>query len=94
MAPETFLARAGAEAVQVAYVHLPGVRQTGGMGKIRTGCSTHELQVILKPPPENVQELYLESLFSDWHRPGQHDISSKKTTGEAPTLSAWEWAGR
>jgi glycyl-tRNA synthetase alpha chain len=48
-----------------------------------------QLQVILKPPPENIQELYLESLGAigiDLH---QHDIKFEEDNWESPTLGAW-----
>jgi glycyl-tRNA synthetase alpha chain len=47
------------------------------------------LQVILKPPPENVQELYLESLAAIGIDLRQHDIKFEEDNWEAPTLSAW-----
>jgi glycyl-tRNA synthetase alpha chain len=47
------------------------------------------LQVILKPPPENVQELYLESLSAIGIDLRQHDIKFEEDNWEAPTLSAW-----
>jgi glycyl-tRNA synthetase alpha chain len=47
------------------------------------------LQVILKPPPENVQELYLESLGAIGIDLRQHDIKFEEDNWEAPTLSAW-----
>ena len=48
-----------------------------------------QLQVILKPPPENVQELYLESLKAIGIDLSQHDIKFEEDNWEAPTLSAW-----
>ena len=48
-----------------------------------------QLQVILKPPPENVQELYLESLTAIGVDLRQHDIKFEEDNWEAPTLSAW-----
>jgi glycyl-tRNA synthetase alpha chain len=47
------------------------------------------LQVILKPPPENVQELYLESLNAIGIDLRRHDIKFEEDNWEAPTLSAW-----
>jgi glycyl-tRNA synthetase alpha chain len=47
------------------------------------------LQVILKPPPENVQDLYLESLGAMGIDLRQHDIKFEEDNWEAPTLSAW-----
>jgi glycyl-tRNA synthetase alpha chain len=48
-----------------------------------------QLQVILKPPPENVQELYLESLAAIGIDLRDHDIKFEEDNWEAPTLSAW-----
>src|SRR5437763_2595791 len=48
-----------------------------------------QLQVILKPPAENVQELYLESLTAIGIDLRQHDIKFEEDNWEAPTLSAW-----
>jgi glycyl-tRNA synthetase alpha chain len=48
-----------------------------------------QLQVILKPPPENVQELYLDSLRAIGIDLRQHDIKFEEDNWEAPTLSAW-----
>jgi glycyl-tRNA synthetase alpha chain len=47
------------------------------------------LQVILKPPPENVQELYLESLGAIGIDLRQHDIKFEEDNWESPTLGAW-----
>jgi glycyl-tRNA synthetase alpha chain len=48
-----------------------------------------QLQVILKPPPENVQELYLESLGAIGIDLRQHDIKFEEDNWESPTLGAW-----
>jgi glycyl-tRNA synthetase alpha chain len=48
-----------------------------------------QLQVILKPPPENVQELYLESLTAMGIDLRQHDIKFEEDNWESPTLGAW-----
>src|SRR5258708_36242652 len=48
-----------------------------------------QLQVILKPPPENVQELYLESLKAIGIDLSKHDIKFEEDNWEAPTLAAW-----
>jgi glycyl-tRNA synthetase alpha chain len=45
--------------------------------------------VILKPPPENVQELYLESLGAIGIDLRQHDIKFEEDNWESPTLGAW-----
>jgi glycyl-tRNA synthetase alpha chain len=48
-----------------------------------------QLQVILKPPPDNVQELYLESLSAMGIDLRQHDIKFEEDNWESPTLGAW-----
>jgi glycyl-tRNA synthetase alpha chain len=48
-----------------------------------------QFQVILKAPPENVQELYLESLKSIGIDLARHDIKFEEDNWEAPTLAAW-----
>jgi glycyl-tRNA synthetase alpha chain len=48
-----------------------------------------QLQVILKPPPENVQQLYLESLRAIGVDLRQHDIKFEEDNWESPTLGAW-----
>jgi len=48
-----------------------------------------QYQVILKPPPESVQELYLESLEAIGIDLKKHDIRFEEDNWEAPTLAAW-----
>jgi glycyl-tRNA synthetase alpha chain len=48
-----------------------------------------QLQVILKPPPATVQELYLESLTAIGIDLRQHDIKFEEDNWESPTLGAW-----
>jgi glycyl-tRNA synthetase alpha chain len=48
-----------------------------------------QLQVILKPPPDNVQELYLEALRAIGIDLRQHDIKFEEDNWESPTLGAW-----
>lgn len=49
----------------------------------------HQLQVILKPSPEDVQDLYLDSLKVIGIDPIKHDIRFVEDNWEAPTLGAW-----
>src|SRR6476646_3116745 len=63
MAPETFLRVLGPNPYKVAYVQPSRRPADGRYGENPNRLFKHtQLQVILKPPPENVQELYLESL--------------------------------
>jgi len=90
MAPETFLRVLGPKPYKVAYVQPSRRPADGRYGENPNRLFKHmQLQVILKPPPENVQELYLESLGAigiDLHH---HDIKFEEDNWEAPTLSAW-----
>ncbi len=88
--PHTFLRVIGPEPWNVAYVE-PSRRPTDG----RYGENPNRLQryfqyqVILKPSPENVQELYLESLAALGLNDKEHDIRFVEDDWESPTLGAW-----
>ncbi len=90
MCPETFLRVLGPEPWRVAYVQ-PSRRPADG----RYGENPHRLlkhtqmQVILKPPPADVQDLYLKSLTSIGIDLRHHDIRFEEDNWEAPTLGAW-----
>src|SRR5690349_22752058 len=63
MAPETFLRVLGPSPYKVAYVQPSRRPADGRYGENPNRLYKHtQLQVILEPPPENVQDLYLESL--------------------------------
>jgi glycyl-tRNA synthetase alpha chain len=90
MHPETFLRVLGPEPYRVAYVQ-PSRRPADaryGENPFRLGRHL-QLQVILKPSPENVQELYLRSLEALGIEPRVHDIRFEEDNWEAPTLGAW-----
>jgi glycyl-tRNA synthetase alpha chain len=90
MAPETFLRVLGPKPYKVAYVQPSRRPADGRYGENPNRLFKHtQLQVILKPPPENVQELYLESLSAIGIDLRQHDIKFEEDNWEAPTLSAW-----
>ena len=90
MAPETFLRVLGPKPYRVAYVQPSRRPADGRYGENPNRLFKHmQLQVILKPPPENVQELYLESLGAIGIDLRQHDIKFEEDNWEAPTLSAW-----
>ncbi len=90
MAPETFLRVLGRKPYKVAYVQPSRRPADGRYGENPNRLFKHmQLQVILKPPPENVQELYLESLGAIGIDLSQHDIKFEEDNWEAPTLSAW-----
>ena len=90
MAPETFLRVLGPRPYKVAYVQPSRRPADGRYGENPNRLFKHmQLQVILKPPPDNVQELYLESLGAIGIDLRQHDIKFEEDNWEAPTLSAW-----
>ena len=90
MHPETFLRVLGPEPYRVAYVQ-PSRRPADaryGENPFRLGRHL-QLQVILKPSPEDVQELYLRSLEALGIDPAVHDIRFEEDNWESPTLGAW-----
>jgi glycyl-tRNA synthetase alpha chain len=90
MAPETFLRVLGPQPYKVAYVQPSRRPADGRYGENPNRLYKHaQLQVILKPPPENVQELYLESLGVMGIDLRQHDIKFEEDNWESPTLGAW-----
>lgn len=90
MAPETFLRVLGPSPYKVAYVQPSRRPADGRYGENPNRLYKHtQIQVILKPPPENVQELYVQSLGAMGIDLRQHDIKFEEDNWEAPTLSAW-----
>jgi glycyl-tRNA synthetase alpha chain len=90
MAPETFLRVLGPQPHKVAYVQPSRRPADGRYGENPNRLFKHmQLQVILKPPPENVQELYLQSLGAMGIELRQHDIKFEEDNWESPTLGAW-----
>ena len=90
MTPETFLRVLGPNPYKVAYVQPSRRPADGRYGENPNRLFKHlQLQVILKPPPENVQELYIESLGAIGIDLRQHDIKFEEDNWESPTLGAW-----
>lgn len=90
MAPETFLRVLGPNPYKVAYVQPSRRPADGRYGENPNRLFKHmQLQVILKPPPANVQDLYLESLAAIGINLRQHDIKFEEDNWESPTLGAW-----
>src|SRR6516165_11463127 len=90
MAPETFLRVLGPNPYKVAYLQPSRRPADGRYGENPNRLFKHtQLQVILKPPPENVQELYLESLGAIGIDLRLHDIKFEEDNWESPTLGAW-----
>jgi glycyl-tRNA synthetase alpha chain len=88
--PATFLRVLGPEPWKVAYVE-PSRRPTDGRYGENPNRLQHyyQFQVILKPHPHNMQELYLDSLKSFGIEPSRHDIRFVEDDWESPTLGAW-----
>jgi glycyl-tRNA synthetase alpha chain len=88
--PHTLLRVLGPEPWQVAYVE-PSRRPTDGRYGENPNRLQHyyQYQVILKPSPLNVQELYLNSLRAFGIDPLEHDIRFVEDDWESPTLGAW-----
>ncbi len=90
MSPETFLRVLGPQPYRVAYVQPSRRPADGRYGDNPNRLYKHmQLQVILKPPPENVQELYLESLAAVGIDLRKHDLKFEEDNWESPTLGAW-----
>ncbi len=90
MHPETFLRVLGPEPYRVAYVQ-PSRRPTDGRyGENPNRLYKHtQLQVILKPSPADVQNVYLDSLGAIGINLREHDIRFEEDNWESPTLGAW-----
>jgi glycyl-tRNA synthetase alpha chain len=90
MHPETFLRVLGPAHWRVAYVQPSRRPVDGRFGENPNRLfKHHQFQVILKPAPDDVQQLYLESLEAVGINPRQHDIRFEEDNWEAPTLGAW-----
>lgn len=88
--PSTFFRVIGPEPWNVAYVE-PSRRPTDGRYGENPNRLQHyfQFQVILKPSPDNVQELYLESLAALGIKADEHDVRFVEDDWESPTLGAW-----
>ena len=88
--PATFLRAIGPESWNTAYVQ-PCRRPTDGRYGENPNRLQHyyQFQVILKPSPKNIQELYLDSLRSLGIDMSVHDIRFVEDNWESPTLGAW-----
>jgi glycyl-tRNA synthetase alpha chain len=88
--PATFLRALGPEPWRSAYAQ-PCRRPTDGRYGDNPNRMQHyyQYQVVLKPSPDNIQDLYLESLARLGINPKQHDIRFIQDDWESPTLGAW-----
>jgi glycyl-tRNA synthetase alpha chain len=90
MNPATFLRALGPEPWKVAYVEPSRRPADGRFGENPNRLyQHHQFQVILKPNPDEVQELYLGSLKAIGIDPLEHDIRFVEDDWESPTLGAW-----
>ena len=90
MSPETFLRALGPKPYKVAYVQPSRRPADGRYGDNPNRLYKHmQMQVILKPPPDDVQELYLQSLEALGIDLRKHDIEFEEDNWESPTLGAW-----
>lgn len=88
--PATFLRVLGPEPWNAAYVE-PSRRPTDGRYGENPNRLQHyyQFQVIMKPSPKNIQNMYIESLKSFGIDPLKHDIRFVEDDWESPTLGAW-----
>ncbi|WP_294948675.1 glycine--tRNA ligase subunit alpha [Sulfurivirga sp.] len=88
--PATFLRAVGPEPWRAAYVQ-PCRRPTDGRYGENPNRLQHyyQFQVVLKPSPDDIQELYLDSLRMLGIDPLTHDIRFVEDNWESPTLGAW-----
>ncbi|HSW10731.1 MAG TPA: glycine--tRNA ligase subunit alpha [Bacillota bacterium] len=90
MSPATFLRVLGPEPWRVAYVQPCRRPADGRFGENPNRLyQHHQYQVILKPSPDDVQQLYLDSLASLGLDLTEHDVRFVEDNWEAPTLAAW-----
>jgi len=90
MHPATFLRALGPEPWNVAYVQPSRRPADGRFGENPNRLfQHHQFQVILKPAPKDVQQLYLDSIRAFGIDPMDHDIRFVEDDWESPTLGAW-----
>ena len=88
--PETLFRVLGPRPWNVAYVQPTRRPDDGRFGQNPHRLFKHlQMQVILKPAPDEVQQLYLDSLEACGINPRQHDIRFEEDNWESPTLGAW-----
>ena len=90
MHPETFLRVLGPCPYRVAYVQPSRRPSDGRYGENPNRLfKHHQLQVILKPPPDEIQDIYLNSLQTLGIELQEHDLRFEEDNWESPTLGAW-----
>lgn len=90
MNPNTFLKSLGPEPWKTVYVEPSRRPSDGRYGQNPNRLyQHHQLQIILKPTPEDIQDIYLKSLEEIGIDPSIHDIRFVEDNWESPTLGAW-----
>ena len=90
MHPETFLRVLGTKPWNVAYVQPARRPADGRFGENPNRLfKHHQFQVVLKPAPDDVQDLYLQSLEACGIDLRAHDVRFEEDNWESPTLGAW-----
>jgi glycyl-tRNA synthetase alpha chain len=90
MHPDTFFRVLGPDPFRVAYVQPSRRPADGRYGENPNRLYKHyQYQVILKPSPADVQDIYLQSLKSFGIDPAEHDVRFEEDNWESPTLGAW-----
>ena len=90
MHPETFFRVLGSTPWKVVYVQPSRRPADGRYGENPNRLyKHHQLQLILKPSPQDIQDLYLESLAACGVDASQHDLRFEEDNWAAPTLGAW-----
>jgi glycyl-tRNA synthetase alpha chain len=90
MHPETFLRVLGPDPYRVVYVQPSRRPADGRYGENPNRLYKHtQLQVILKPSPREIQDLYLASLVAVGINLKEHDVRFEEDNWESPTLGAW-----
>ena len=92
---DTFLRALGPEPWKAAYVQPSRRPKDGRYGENPNRLQHYyQYQVVLKPAPSNILELYLGSLEALGFDLKQNDIRFVEDDWENPTLGAWAWAGK
>jgi glycyl-tRNA synthetase alpha chain len=90
MHPETFFRVLGPKPWRVGYVQPSRRPADGRYGENPNRLYKHQqFQVILKPPPADIQDVYLRSLEALGIDPASHDVRFEEDNWESPTLGAW-----
>jgi glycyl-tRNA synthetase alpha chain len=90
MHPETFLRVLGKDPWRVVYAQPSRRPADGRYGENPNRLYKHtQLQVILKPSPDDIQDIYLDSLAAVGINLKEHDVRFEEDNWESPTLGAW-----